>query len=119
MNGNSFPMPPPLLMEKLKERYNKVSMWSFGSQSKSEVAYCDEYAAYGFMVDDVFHLCGWHEVLPLSEEKVRLNEALSLLRILLGFGVLSKYDVVHKGETVLFDDAIRDLLKESEENVYS
>ena len=114
----SYPMPPPLLMERLKERYTKVSMWSFGSQSKTEVAYCDEYAAYGFMVDDVFHLCGWHEVLPVSEEKQRLNEALTLVRTLLEIGALGKHQFVYKGDTMPFDDMARKLLKE-EESVYS
>ena len=111
-------MPPPLLVEKLKERYTKVSMWSFGSQSKTEYAYCDEYAAYGFMVDEVFHLCGWHEVLPVSEEKQRLNEALSILRTLVSFGVLGSHDVEYKGKTTKLEVAVADLLKE-EENVYS
>lgn len=114
----SFPMPPPLLVEKLRERYSQVSMWSFGAQSKSEIAYCDEYAAYGFMVDDVFHLCGWHEVLPMSEDRVRLNEALSLVRTLLDLGALHKELFVYKGETVPFDEIARNLLK-VEEHVYS
>lgn len=116
--NESFPLPPPLLMEKLKERYDHVSMWSFGSQSNSEIAYCDEYQARGFMVDNTFHICGWHVVLPLSEEKVRLNEALTLVRTLLDLGALNKHMFVYKDETVPFDVMARKLLK-VEEDVYS
>lgn len=116
-------LPPPLLMEKLRERYdNNVSLWSYGASTQTEIAYCDEYVAKGFMADNWFHITSWSLVLPLTPEKQRLNEALALLDIALGCEVLQhvNVDVNEDGSayTLPMEELVRELLGKGEMNVY-
>lgn len=116
-------LPPPLLMEKLRERYNgNVSLWSFGAPTEPLLAYCDEYVARGFMNEDWFHVTSWALVLPLSSEKQRLNEALALLDIALVRDALQhiNVDVNEDGSayTLPMEELVRELLGKGEMNVY-
>lgn len=71
-------MPPtPLLLELLEQRYPKgISLWSLGAPIRTEIAYCEEFVARGFMVGTIFHVTSWDIVVPQSIDRQRLDKAL-------------------------------------------
>lgn len=112
-------LPCPLHMELLRKRYDgKVSLWSFGGSTETEIAYTDEYVARGFMVDGWFNVTSCDLVLPLSPEKQRLNGAIELLQIILDRDLHLDQYIKREGFSVSMRDAIRNVIGEEDINVY-